>query len=225
MRRAEIHRTRTTIPCSIACAGLDSSPGKSVSFGEMSVEVRRAIDEAWPVAAERIKATGAQSGIEMNGWRIVLTAIGTYGTDYLRRAAVAHFGFGASTVDDAVYPTAFADADGQPLSSDARYVVHFENGQLPPVRAFWSLALYDARQLFAQNPINRYAIGDRDHLQFNTDGSLDIYIQRSSPELDKQSNWLPTPASGAFSLTMRLYWPKIAVTDGAWAPPPVKRTR
>jgi hypothetical protein len=199
-------------------------PGKSVSFGEMSIEVRRAIDEAWPGAAERIKGIGARSGIEMNGWRINLTAIGTYGTDYLHRAGVAHFAFGANTVDDAVYPSAFADADGQPLSSDGRYVIHFEKDQLPPVRAFWSVTMYDARQLFAQNPISRYAIGDRDDLRFNADGSLDIYIQRSSPGPDKQSNWLPTPASGAFSMTMRLYWPKIAVTDGAWAPPLIKRT-
>jgi hypothetical protein len=198
-------------------------PGKPVSFGELSVEVHRALDEAWPSALERIKTAVSQSGISVNGWRINLTGIGTYGADYLHRAAVAYAGFGANTIEDAVYPFCFADADGNPLSAEERYVVHFEKGQLPPARAFWSLTLYDARQLFAANPIDRYALGDRDDLRFNRDGSLDLYIQRSSPGQDRQSNWLPAPAGGEFSLTMRLYWPKIAVTEGAWAPPPVKR--
>jgi hypothetical protein len=34
-------------------------------------------------------------------------------------------------------------------------------------------------------------IGDRNKLQFNPDGSLDIYIQNKSPGKDKESNWLP----------------------------------
>lgn len=198
-------------------------PGKSISFTEMSIEVRRALDEAWPAALERIKAAATRSGISVNGWRINLTGIGTYGADYLHRAAVAYSGFGANVVDDAVYPFGFADADGNPFSADERYIMHFEKDDLPPVRAFWSVTLYDARQLFAANPIDRYALGDRDDLQFNRDGSLDLFIQRSSPGQDRQTNWLPAPASGEFSLTMRLYWPRIAVTDGAWAPPPVER--
>jgi hypothetical protein len=30
-------------------------------------------------------------------------------------------------------------------------------------------------------------------------------------------------AAGEFSVTMRVYWPKPAMIDGTWAPPPVKR--
>ena len=151
-----------------------------------------------------------------------LNGVGTYGAAYLQRAAVAYAGLGANSVDDAVYPMGFVDADGQAFSSDERYVIHFEKSDLPPVRGFWSLTMYDSRQLFTANPINRYAIGDRDALAFNDDGSLDIYIQRSSPGQDKQANWLPAPATGPFSLTLRLYWPTAAVTGGSWAPPPVK---
>jgi hypothetical protein len=83
--------------------------------------------------------------------------------------------------------------------------------------------MYDERQLFSANPINRYAIGDRDKLTFNADGSLDLYVQRESPGQDKESNWLPTPKSGAFTMNMRFYWPKAPVLDGSWAPPPVKQ--
>ncbi len=84
-------------------------------------------------------------------------------------------------------------------------------------------ALYNERQIFAANPINRYAIGDRDKLAFNSDGSLDLYIQRESPGKEKESNWLPAPESGAFTMNLRLYWPKAEVLNGSWAPPPVKR--
>lgn len=76
---------------------------------------------------------------------------------------------------------------------------------------------------FTENPINRYAIGDRDKLAFNSDGSLDLYIQRESPGKDKQSNWLPAPKSGSFTMNLRLYWPKDEVLDGSWTPPPVER--
>jgi len=198
-------------------------PGKTFSFGEISVELRRAIAEAWPEALARIKAMVSRIGVDSNGWRVSLNGVGTYGTAYLQRAAVAYAGLGANVADDAEYPSGFADSDGRAFSSEERYVIHFARDQLPPARAFWSLTLYDARQLFAANPINRYALGDRDDLQFNADGSLDLYIQRSSPGADKQSNWLPTPAAGPFSVHLRIYWPTIAVTDGAWSPPPVRR--
>ena len=117
----------------------------------------------------------------------------------------------------------FADADGRPLASDQRYVVHFDKSRLPPVRAFWSLTVYNDAQAFADNPINRYAIGDRDDLQFGADGSLDIYVQRASPGGDRERNWLPTPATGGFTMNMRLYWPKPEAIEGRWQPPPVTR--
>jgi hypothetical protein len=93
------------------------------------------------------------------------------------------------------------------------------------VRAFWSLTMYNQAQFFAANPENRYAIGDRDALQYNPDGSLDIYIQRESPGKDKESNWLPAPASGPFTMNLRLYWPKREVLVGSWSPPGVKRAQ
>ncbi len=115
-----------------------------------------------------------------------MTAIGTYATDYLHREGIAYAALGANTIEDADYPTAFADANGQPFKSDQRYVLHFDKNQIPPVRGFWSLTMYDQRQLFADNLIDRYAIGDRDKLKFNPDGSLDLYIQRKLPGEDRE---------------------------------------
>ena len=74
----------------------------------------------------------------------------------------------------------------------------------------------------AANPINRFAIGDRDPLLFNPDGSLDLYLQHDSPGGDRGTNWLPAP-HGPLGVTMRLYAPRPAVLDASWAPPPVRR--
>jgi hypothetical protein len=197
-------------------------PGKAFSLAAAPPEVQKALQAAPPAALKEIKAAFARSGTLANGWRTNLTAIGTYGADYLHRAGVAYAGLGANVPSDAVYPTALADADGQPLASDKSYLLHFGKDQLPPVRAFWSLTMYNDKQRFAANPINRYAIGDRDKLRFNDDGSLDLIIQRDSPGPDKEANWLPTPASGPFTMNLRLYWPERQVLDGTWAPPPVR---
>jgi hypothetical protein len=148
--------------------------------------------------------------------------LGHYGTEYLKRAVVAWMALGANLPEDAIYPVARVDAEGQPFSGANRYVIHFEKQELPPANAFWSLTLYNDQQFFAANPLNRYAIGDRDKLKFNKDGSLDLYVQNASPGKDKEANWLPAPAD-TFSLMMRIYWPKPPVLDGTWVPPQVKR--
>jgi hypothetical protein len=200
-------------------------PGKPFAFDRASPEIQRALTEAGPPALKKIKARISKAGIANAGWRTNLSAIGTYGTDYLNRAGVAYTGVGSNTIEDAVYPTAFNDAEGRPFSSDSRYILHFNKDQIPPVRAFWSLTMYNDKQLLAANPIERFATGDRDTLAFNPDGSLDLFIQRESPGKDKESNWLPTPASGSFTMNMRLYWPKEEVLDGTWSPPGVTQVK
>jgi hypothetical protein len=186
-------------------------------------EVRAAVDDAPGVVQARIKEHLKRASVLVNGWSMFTNPIGTYGTDYLKRAMIAAMGLGANLIEDAFYPSAMADVDGRPFDSGERYLVHFEPRQLPPVRAFWSLTMYNDRQLFADNPIDRYALGDRDPLVFNADGSLDLHIQRQPPDEEKRANWLPTPSSGGFSMNLRLYWPKPEALDRRWTPPPVRR--
>lgn len=174
---------------------------------------------------KKIRAYAPHASRFVNDWGMIMNPVGTYGTDYLKRAFIA-LGLGANVVEDAVYPSAMVDAHGKPLfDSSMKYVLHFEKKQVPPVRAFWSLTMYNDKQFFTDNRIGRYAIGDRDDLKFNADGSLDLYIQRNSPGADKEGNWLPAPKDGGFSLTMRLYWPKELVLDGTWSPPAVERAK
>ncbi len=100
---------------------------------------------------------------------------------------------GANQPDDAVYPLNIHDAAGNPLKGENHYVLHFSKEELLPMSAFWSLTmLYDANGFQVANPINRFAMGDRDALKFKPDGSLDLYIRHESPGAEKESNWLPS---------------------------------
>jgi hypothetical protein len=151
-----------------------------------------------------------------NGWMVVNEGIGTYGIDYLRRAYIDFVGLGANIPEDAVYPICKADINGNSLVGSKNYQIHFDIHQLPPVHAFWSLTAYTADEFLVENELNRFALGDRDQLKYNEDGSLDLFIQARPPAEEELSNWLPIPKSGPFSLTMRLYWPKQMVLEGQW---------
>src|SRR5262249_726308 len=150
--------------------------------------------------------------------------LGASGRDSFSRPVAALVGLGANLPEAPISPRVKEDTDAQPLNGATRYLVHSHKGQLPPVNAFWSLSMYNPEQFFVQNPINRYAIGDRDKLKFNDDGSLTINIQHESPGKDKESNWLPAPKD-SFNVFMRLYWPKKEILDGAWKAPGVERVK
>ena len=74
-----------------------------------------------------------------------------------------------------------------------------------------------------ENPIHRYAIGDRTPgLEVNRNGSLDLYLSHDSPK-GHEANWLPVPA-GSFTLILRIYLPARAVVDGTYKAPAVDPT-
>jgi hypothetical protein len=161
----------------------------------------------------------------VNGWKYPPPDMGRAGDkdDFILRAALQSlWGIVANDPAEAIYLNTSTDPDGQQLTGDNRYVIHFPKGGLPQAKAFWSITLYDARHNLVANPIKRYAIGDRDKMKSNADGSLDIYIQNQSPGADKESNWLPAP-TGEFNLVMRSYLPGPDVQAQRWTPPPVQR--
>ncbi len=200
-------------------------PGKSFDLAKADPPVRSALERAVPAALQQMRTKAPTLAPVVNGWQMNTNSMGVYGNDYLKRAIVAMIGLGANQPEDAVYPLFVTDADGMPLGAENNYVLHFAKEQLPPVRAFWSLTMYDAEGYQVPNPLNRFALGDRDPLAFNVDGSLDIYIQHESPGKDRESNWLPTPKTGVMSPTLRLYSPQAEVLDGRWNPPPIRLAR
>lgn len=158
-----------------------------------------------------------------NGWQMNTDTMGVYGDFYLKRAIVSLVGLGANQPEDAIYPLNVADAAGKPVLAENKYVLHFNKDELPPVNAFWSLTMYDDEGYQVANPLNRFAIGDRDALAYNSDGSLDLYVQNETPGADKEANWLPAPKSGKLGLTLRLYGPKPQAIDGRWNPPAIEQ--
>lgn len=196
-------------------------PGQSFDLAKADPVVQEAMRRAAADAYQRIVQRQRSLTLTRNGWLASGNALGVYGNDYLQRAFVSRMGLGALPPEDAIYPMAPVDNEGNPLNGASRYILHFAKDQIPPASAFWSLTMYGENQFFVANPINRFAIGDRDKLNFNADGSLDIYIQHNSPGADRQNNWLPAPA-GPFTMNLRLYLPKRQAIDGQWMAPPVK---
>jgi hypothetical protein len=189
-------------------------------FSELDDDVKSAIQAGYQSALTDISVTNL--GNIKNNWQMVY-GTGDYGTNYILRAAIAYQGLGANLNDDAICPVSFIDSNGDKFSSDKKYVLHFDKDMIPPVNGFWSLTMYNDKMAFADNPINRYSLGSMSDppLIKNSDGSIDIYIQRDSPD-PATPNWLPAPAEGNFSLALRLYWPQESVVDKSWAPPAVQ---
>jgi hypothetical protein len=197
--------------------------GKAFPPAGFSPEVVKAIEEGAHAASAALESFDPKKlPLGKTNWTVP-GHYGRYATNYPVRAFTARYLLGALPAEDAVYYSSARDSAGQPFDGGKRYVLHFEKSAIPPVRAFWSLTLYDDQGYFTANPLNRYAIGDRDQLKFNSDGSLDLYIQHEAPGGAKDNNWLPAPA-GAFNLALRLYWPEEQVVHGAWTPPAVNVT-
>lgn len=195
------------------------TPGQDFDASKLTKSQIIELNKAIRIALRDIRLYVQKNSEHRNGW-LFTKITGEYGIAYMDRAAMAFSGLGANLQEDAIYPVALRDIDGELLSGKNRYVLHFSANQLPQVNGFWSVTMYGFDGYFVPNPINRYAMGDRDALQFNNDGSLDLYVQHYSPGVTKESNWLPAP-EGSFNLTMRLYWPKQEVYGELWNPPSV----
>ncbi len=212
----------TDQPILARMARIGVRPGEPFRTEVLDPSVLQAIEQA-PAAAQRrmVDALPRQNPI-VNGWTIARSGMGAYGTDYLRRAIIAKIGLGANLVEDAIYPVLLVDAAGEPPDGTHDYVLHFAAEELPPAGAFWSVTMYDGEGFPVPNEIDRYAIGDRDALRFNADGSLDLYLQHVDPGDERRDNWLPAPR-GPLGVTLRLYDPRPEALDGRWAPPSLTR--
>lgn len=198
-------------------------PGKDFVYDKLDVEAQRALNKGYFAGQEHlIDLMNAGQTRALQGWSIS-RVIGTYGLDYDSRAVVAKLGLGANTKQDILYPRAVTDSAGHTLNGGYKYVLRFSRAQLPPVNSFWSLTVYNSQQQLIKNPLARYSLGDRDKLKFNHDGSVEIYLQATSPGKARESNWLPTPEGKDFNVIMRLYWPKQVALDGSWKVPGIQK--
>ncbi|MSP75495.1 MAG: DUF1254 domain-containing protein [Rhodospirillaceae bacterium] len=202
-------------------------PGRKFDARAFSEAERRAIQAGIEQGHAEIRSSGGRFGKTVDGWTYGERNLGNFGTDYLYRAAVALGGLGALEPAEAVYVSCHADSEGQSLDGSHRYELTFPAGGLPPARAFWSLAMYEStpegRAFFVDNPIGRYAIGDRTRdLQTAADGTVTLYLQREPPKDEWAANWLPAP-TGRMRLVLRAYEPEESMIDGRYRVPPVRR--
>lgn len=202
-------------------------PGKPFELAKLSPEVQAALKDLPQTTLDKISALFKTAGKIENGW-LIPAAAGSYGTNYMGRALIAAYGWPANLPQDACYPTAKVDSNGDALSGANKYTITFPKGQTPPVDGFWSITMYvdDGGWWFYPNPLNKFTVSMRDKPKFGDDGSLTLYFQHDSPGADKEANWLPAP-EGKFLLTMRMYWPKeeqpsiLPPGEGEWKPPAV----
>jgi hypothetical protein len=195
--------------------------GESLDIDCLDPVIKQALQQGAIAAQEVMRAKVPKLAPLVNGWQVAVETMGVYGNYYLKRATLAMVGLGSNPPEDAVYPLAFVDGDRNPLDGDHGYVLHFDKQELPPINAFWSLTVYDRDGFQVPNPLNRSALGDRDALNYNADGSLDLIIQNENPGPEQEPNWLPAP-SGPLALFLRLYEPQPEVLDGRWEPAGVR---
>ncbi|MFN8620987.1 MAG: DUF1254 domain-containing protein [Chloroflexota bacterium] len=215
------HLTDWSILARMARIGI--VPGKAFDATALPRVIQDAVAAAPQAALAILHERLPTMAKVVNGWSMNTDTMGVYGDAYTKRAIVTMVGLGANQARDAVYPLLVADSEGRPLDGGSDYQVHFPAGELPPVDAFWSITMYDADGFQAPNELDRFAIGDRDALVPNADGSLDIWISHTNPGPERVANWLPAPL-GPLGITMRLYAPAASVLGGQWVPPVVVRT-
>jgi hypothetical protein len=202
-------------------------PGQDVE--RMDEVTKRGLVRAAKEGRRILNAVNASGlGKRVNSWRYPTPTLGRAGVrdDFLMRASLQCLaGIIANDPEEAVYLNTALDAEGQPLQGGRDYTLRFGPGELPPVKAFWSLTLYQDYNMVA-NPIDRFSIGDRTPgLRRDPDGSLTIYIQSEPPAGDARANWLPSPKQRPFMLILRAYLPEPEIIEQRWQPPVLREEK
>ncbi|MGQ3673366.1 DUF1254 domain-containing protein [Xanthobacter sp. TB0136] len=196
-----------------------------IDLAEKNPDIRKVID-AEAVASEqdviadffRWDRNGRPAG---NNWYRSLHNA-QWGVDYYDRTGTARSNMLENRPNETEYFYTDFDGDGVQLNSAKSYEVTFPAGQIPPVKGFWSLTIYNQYHLFTPNRLNRYSLGTKNaDLVKNSDGSLTIHVSREPPKGKPEANWLPAP-EGDFSLYIRAYWGEEPILDGSWQPPAIR---
>ena len=160
---------------------------------------------------------GQKFSKKLGQWDYFGEPIGDFNTEYAYRALVALAGLGANTVEVALYPKIEQDADGNTLTGEKSYILHFESYPQVLEGGFWSVTAYGDDDFLIDNPIDRYCINDRSDLKVNDDGSVDVILSKDAPE--DTTNWLPV-GDGGFHLYMRIYTPDMEALE-TWVAPTI----
>ena len=196
-------------------AAVNVGPGvefdTSVLTGDAAENWKTMLTEIRP----KLVKEGQKFSKKLGQWNYFGEPIGDFHTEYAYRALVALAGLGANTVEVALYPKTEQDADGNALTGEKSYLLHFESCPQVLEGGFWSVTAYGDNDFLIDNPIDRYCINDRSGLKANDDGSIDVILSKDAPE--DTTNWLPT-GDGGFHLYMRIYTPDMNTLE-TWTAP------
>lgn len=195
-------------------AAINVGPGMTFDASVLGENATEKWKEMLTSLRARLNAESVNYTVDMGQWFYYGAPIGNFGTEYTYRAMVALAGLGANPVEVAIYPKTAVDENGDELTGEKNYVLHFD--AMPPTLegGFWSITAYGSDDFLIDNEINRYCINDRSDVIYNEDGSLDIVISKNTPNTP---NWLPV-SDGEFHLFMRIYTPDMDTLSDWQAP-------
>jgi hypothetical protein len=119
------------------------------------------------------------------------------------------------------YLMTFRDKDGHNFKGSGSYRINVPANA--PAKQYWSATAYDrATHALIRNLPWPSRSSQTPGLQKNADGSVDICVGPKAPA-GKDSNWLPTSASGNFEVLFRFYGPDKPLFDKTWRLPDVEK--
>ena len=119
------------------------------------------------------------------------------------------------------YLMTIRDKDGQNFAGANTYRLTVPANA--PVKQYWSATVYDrATHSLIRDMARSGRSSQSPDLQKNAYGSVDIYFGPKAPA-GKESNWVPTNASGQFEVLFRFYGPEKPVFDKTWQLPDIER--
>jgi hypothetical protein len=159
------------------------------------------------------------------------TDIGAWGNNVLNRASITEFCQFCNGRSTAAYYHAFKDDRGRPLDGSAvggtgsrGYILTFPKRRIPKAERFWSVTAYTPNSVeLIKNSARKYVVASyTPKLQYNSNGSISIYMTRKLPVGIPMANWLPIP-DGPFNIMLRIYGPDRAAIHNRYIPPAIKR--
>lgn len=198
-------------------AAVNVGPGMEFDASVLTGDVAKSWKTMLTEIRPKLVKEGMKFSKKLGQWSYFGAPIGDCNTEYAYRALVALAGLGANTVEVALYAKTEQDADGNLLTGEKSYILHFESYPLVLEGGFWSVTAYGDDDFLIDNPIDRYCINDRSGLKANEDGSIDVILSKDAPE--DTTNWLPV-GDGGFHLYMRIYTPDVDALD-TWTAPTI----
>jgi len=191
-----------------------------------SEQDRAAVDDAIRrVAIPEFMQCLARFSKPANGWGST-GARTAFGDDWRFRTIANWGGIWWNSALEVIYYLLTPDATGHWPSGQGTYTLRFAGDDLPAshVHAFWSLTLYSHPDMrLVPNQLGRYSFGPGSDLVPDDDGGFTIHLAPERPPQAPESNWLPTPTEGEFTVVLRLYLPTDDIREGTWNPPPMSR--